>query len=264
MDLGIKGKKALVSASSDGIGLAIAKALSQEGANVYINGRSNEKVREAIKKIRQEGGIGELWPAVYDLSTPAGAEDLIRHIPHVDILVNNLGIYEVKPFEEITDEDWLKFFNINVLSGVRLSRFYFPKMKETSWGRIIFISSESGLQIPVEMIHYGVTKTAQIAVARGLAEMTIGTGITVNSVLPGPTNTSGVKKFISEVAESKGITPEEVEKEFFENQRPSSLLKRFAEIEEVGEVTAFLCSEKASAINGTAIRVEGGIVRSIG
>jgi NAD(P)-dependent dehydrogenase (short-subunit alcohol dehydrogenase family) len=261
MDLGLKDKVALVTGSTAGIGFAIAKALAQEGASVYINGHTEEKVQAVIDKMKPVKG--KLFPAPFDLADNAGAEKLIKILPSVDILVNNLGIYEVKPFEEITDEDWLRFFNINVLSGIRLCRHYFPLMKTQNWGRIIFISSESAVNIPAEMIHYGTTKTAQLAVARGLAELTMGTGVTVNSVLPGPTYSEGVEQFVAEIAKTKKITPHEVEEEFFKTIRPSSLIQRFATTDEVGEFVAFVCSERASAINGAALRVEGGVVRSI-
>ena len=263
MDLRLKNKTALVSGSSEGIGFAIAHALAKEGASVYINGRSSKSVNAAIDKLRKMGVTGDLHPAPFDLSTAEGVKSLIKAVPHVDILVNNLGIFEVKPFEEITDEDWRRFFEVNVMSGVRLSRFYFPQMIQKNWGRIIFISSESGVNIPEAMIHYGVTKTAQLALARGLAEKTVSTGVTVNSVLPGPTYTAGVEKFLGEIAASQGISAKEVEKQFIKKERPSSLIQRFARPDEVASLVAFVCSELASAINGAALRAEGGIVRSI-
>lgn len=261
MDFGLKGKTALVSGSTTGIGFAIAKALVQEGATVYINGRSEERVNAAISSIKQPKGV--LLPAVFDLSEPSGIEKLIIKVPSVDILVNNLGIYEVKPFEEIKDEDWMRFFNVNVMSGIRLSRHYFPLMKEKNWGRIVFISSESSINPPIEMIHYGMTKTAQLAVSRGLAEMSKGTNVTVNSVLPGPTYSEGVEEFIRHVAKEKKITPQQAEADFFKTVRPTSLIQRFATIDEVGATVAFVCSELGAAINGTALRVDGGAVRSI-
>ncbi len=263
MDLELKNKRALVSASSGGIGLSIAEALAKEGATVYINGRSQERVDSAIAQIRKTGAPGTLHPLVADLSTKAGVEKTIQAIPEVDILINNLGIYDIKPFEDITDEEWLRFFEINVLSGIRLSRAYLPSMKNQNWGRIIFISSESGINIPVEMIHYGTTKTAQIAVARGLAETTAGTRVTVNSILPGPTRSEGVEKFIADNAQARGVDTATLEKEFFKTMRPSSLIKRFASSDEVAALVAFVCSPRASAINGAALRVEGGVLRSI-
>lgn len=263
MDFGLEDKIALVTGSTDGIGFAIAKALVNEGAEVYINGRSSERVDEAIEKLRNESNKGKLKPAAFDLSKQKEFQQLTKIISHVDILVNNLGIYEVKAFEKITDEDWLHIFEVNVLSGIRLSRAFFPKMKEKNWGRIVFISSESGINTPIEMIHYGMTKTAQLSIARGLAEMTAGTGVTVNSVLPGPTLSTGVEKYVSDVAKSRGISPKEVEKEFFETVRPTSLIKRFATADEVASLVAFVCSTQASAVNGAALRVDGGVIRSI-
>lgn len=261
MDFGLKGKKALVTGSTTGIGFAIAQALAQEGATVYINGRTSEKVQEAITTMKQVGG--ELHPAPFDLSDKAGVEALIKVVPSLDILINNLGIYEVRAFEEITDEDWLRIFNINVMSGIRLSRHYFPLMKTQNWGRIVFISSESAVSIPAEMIHYGMTKTAQLAIARGLAELTLGTGVTVNSVLPGPTYSTGVEQFVLQIAKTKNVSQKQVEEDFFKTVRPSSLIQRFATIDEIGACVAFLCSEKAAAINGSSLRVEGGIIHSI-
>lgn len=261
MDLGLKGKTALVTGSTTGIGFAIAKALLEEGATVYINGRSEERVNSAIEKLKSPKG--KLLAAPFDLSEKAGVDKLIKMLPKVDILINNLGIYEVKNFGDITDEDWLRIFNVNVLSGIRLSRHYFPGMLEQNWGRIIFISSESGVSTPSEMIHYGMTKTAQLAVARGLAEMTKGTDVTVNSVLPGPTYSEGVEQFVAEVAQSKNQTSEQVQEDFFKTVRPGSLIQRFATIDEVGALTAFVCSQLAAAINGASLRVEGGVIHSI-
>lgn len=263
MDLKLSKKTALVTASSAGIGFSIAQNLAEEGATVFINGRSEERVREAIDKIKQGNIKGEVLSAIGDAGTLSGVETLIAKIPEVDILINNLGIYEEKNFEEISDEEWAHFFEVNVMSGVRLSRHYFPKMKQRNWGRIIFISSESGVNIPVEMIHYGMTKTAQLAIARGLAEMTKETEVTVNSVLPGPTKTAGVEEFIKQIAHSRGVDFKEAEQELFNVERPSSLIRRLAMPDEVGAVVAFLCSPRAAAINGAAIRAEGGIVRSI-
>lgn len=262
MDLHLNGKTALVSASTEGIGRAIAISLANEGATVYINGRNKEKVQATINELK--GTVkGELKEAAFDLSKAEGAEQLIRALPKVDILINNLGIYEVKDFAAITDQDWIRLFEVNVLSGIRLSRHYFPKMLEQDWGRIIFISSESGINIPKEMIHYGMTKSAQLAIARGLAELTFRTKVTVNSVLPGPTYSPGVEKFVDEVAKSQKITKEKAEEQFFKETRPSSLLQRFATTEEVADFVCFVCSEKAAAINGAALRVEGGIIHSI-
>ena len=257
MDLELKGKTALVTGSTAGIGLAIAAALVKEGAAVIVNGRTQERVDQAVASSGAAHGIAA------DLSTEAGARAVIAKFPAVDILINNLGIFEPKPFEEIPDDDWRRFFEVNVLSGVRLSRHYITPMKKKNWGRIIFISSESGLQIPKEMIHYGMTKTAQIAVARGLAETTAGTGVTVNSVLPGPTMSEGVTEFVGKLASANNVDSAAIEREFFTKGRPSSLLKRFATPEEVASVVAFVCSPLAAAINGSAVRAEGGVVQSI-
>lgn len=263
MDLHIQGKQALVTGSTAGIGLAIATALAAEGAHVILNGRTEERVKEAIAAVRRSCRTADLSGEALDLGTRPGAEELIRRRPEVDILINNLGIFEAKPFGEIPDEDWMRFFQVNVLSGVRLSRHYLPGMLKRNWGRIVFISSESALQIPVEMIHYGMTKTAQLAVARGLAEMTAGTGVTVNSVLPGPTSSEGVTEWISGLARSRGVTPDAIEREFFEKTRPSSIIQRFATPEEVGSMVAYVCSTPAAAVNGAALRVDGGVVRAI-
>ncbi len=257
MDLQLNGKTALVTGSTAGIGLAIAEVLTKEGAAVIVNGRTEERVRAAMKTSGAAHGVAA------DLATEAGARTLIAQFGQVDILINNLGIFEPKPFAEITDEDWRRFFEVNVLSGVRLSRHYIGPMKQKNWGRIIFISSESALQIPPEMIHYGMTKTAQLAISRGLAETTAGTGVTVNAVLPGPTASEGVTGFVEQLAKDQGSDTASIEREFFRSTRPSSLIKRFATPGEVAGVVAFVCSPLAAAINGTALRVDGGVVRSI-
>lgn len=263
MDLQLTNKKALVTGSTAGIGFAIASLLAQEGASVVVNGRSQGRVDEAVKRIQQQKTDAKVTGAAADVGTKESVMLLIGKVTTVDILVNSLGIYEPKPFVEIADQDWLRFFEVNVLSGVRLSRFYLPQMLQKNWGRIVFLSSESGVNIPVEMIHYGVTKTAQIALARGLAETTAGTGVTVNSVLPGPTRSEGVEQFVQDLAKSKGSDEASVEKEFFRTIRPSSLLKRFATPEEVASIVVYVCSPLASATNGAALRVDGGVVRSI-
>ena len=257
MDLQLNGKTALVTGSTAGIGLAIAAGLAREGASVIVNGRTQERVDDAMKQAGAAHGIAA------DLGTEAGAREVTAKYPEVDILVNNLGIFEPKPFEAITDDDWHRFFEINVLSGVRLSRHYIAAMRRKNWGRIIFISSESGLQIPVEMIHYGMTKTAQLAISRGLAETTAGTAVTVNAVLPGPTASEGVNEFVDRLAKGKGSDRRAVEQQFFSEARPTSIIQRFATPEEVASLVAFVASPLASAINGAALRVDGGVVRSI-
>jgi len=255
MDLQLKGKTALVSGSTAGIGFAIAERLAAEGAKVWVNGRTKERVDAAVSQIK-----GDVHGLALDLSR---ADVPFDRIGDVDILVNNLGIYELKPFEEITDVDWLRIVETNFLSGVRLSRHWLPRMIKTGWGRILFISSESAVNIPTEMIHYGVTKTMQVALARGLAETTAGTGVTVNSILVGPTRSEGVGNFLKDMATSQGVGEDTVEKEFFQKARPGSLLKRFETPEEIAAMTAFLASPLSSGTNGAAIRVEGGILRTI-
>jgi NAD(P)-dependent dehydrogenase (short-subunit alcohol dehydrogenase family) len=261
MDLQLKGKLALVSGSTAGIGLAIATALAREGARVIINGRTRAAVDKVVESVRAATRADVLGFAG-DLSLAADAESLAREFPDVQILINNLGIFEPKPFEEIPDADWLRFFDVNVLSGVRLARLYLPSMRRANWGRIIFISSESGVQIPAEMIHYGVTKTAQLAVSRGLAEAVAGTGITVNCVLPGPTKSRGVTEFVEALSRNSGQSFEAFEAEFFEKVRPTSLIKRFASPEEVASLVTYLASPLASATTGAALRVDGGVVKS--
>jgi len=252
---------ALVSGSTAGIGYAIATALAGEGARVIVNGRAQPAVDKAVASIAARTGAAPLGFAG-DLSNAAEAEQLARRFPDVEILVNNLGIFEPKTFDQITDADWLHFFDVNVLSGVRLARLYLPAMRQANWGRIIFISSESAVQIPVEMIHYGVTKTALLGVSRGLAEAVAGTGITVNSVLPGPTKSRGVNDFVDALAKSDGKSFEEFEREFFEKIRPTSLIKRFASPEEVASMVAYLASPLASATTGATVRVDGGVIKS--
>lgn len=261
MNLELKGKKAFVSGSTAGIGLSIANRLAQEGAEVWLNGRTQERVDKAIAQLGKEG---KLHGIAADLGTAEGCAEVVRQLPELDILVNNVGIFEPKPFAQISDEEWQRFFTVNVLSGVRLSRAYLEGMKERNWGRIVFISSESGLQIPVEMIHYGTTKTAQLAIARGLAETCRGTAVTVNSVLPGPTASEGVTEFVGQLAREKKLSNEEFEKEFFQSARPSSIVQRFLEPAEIANVVAFVCSPLASAMNGASVRADGGVVRSIG
>jgi len=263
MDLKLAGKIALVTGSTAGIGLAIAKSLVTEGAHVYVNGRTQERVDAAMMALRAQLPRAKVDGIVADFSSVAGAETVIAKLPSVDVLVNNVGIFEPKPFAEIPDADWLRFFEINVMSGVRLTRHYLAEMLERNWGRILFISSESAVQIPAEMVHYGMTKTAQIAIARGVAESVAGTGVTVNSILAGPTESEGVGGFVDAMAKQQNKSKQEVEKEFFEHARPSSLLKRFATVDEVAAMVTFVASELSSATNGAALRVDGGVVRAI-
>ena len=262
MDLQLNDKIALVSGSTAGIGLAIANGLAREGARVIVNGRTLERVTAAIAQIRSDNPRARMEGIAADLGSAAGVEEVVRRFGDVDVLVNNLGIFEPKPFDQISDADWFRFFEINVMSGVRLSRAYLPAMKKRNWGRVVFISSESGVQIPVEMIHYGVTKTAQIAVARGIAEVCAGTGITCNAVLPGPTASEGVSAFVDSLASQGRQSRQQVEQEFFEKARPTSLLKRFATPDEVAAMVVFICSPLSAATNGAAVRVDGGVVRS--
>jgi len=262
MDLQLNDRLALVSGSTAGIGFAIANGLAREGARVIVNGRTDDRVKTAMERIRSHNAGAKLEGIAVDLGSAAGADEVVRRFPEVDVLVNNLGIFEPKPFEQISDQEWFRFFEVNVMSGVRLSRAYVPLMKKRNWGRIVFISSESGIQIPAEMIHYGVTKTAQIALARGIAETCAGTGVTCNAVLPGPTASEGVNDFVGSLASQGGQTHEQVEKEFFEKARPTSLLKRFATPDEVAAMVVFICSPVSAATNGAALRVEGGVVRS--
>jgi NAD(P)-dependent dehydrogenase (short-subunit alcohol dehydrogenase family) len=261
MNLDLKGRLALVSGSTAGIGRAIAASLAREGARVIVNGRLQASVDGVVGELKSSTG-GDLYGFAGDLSTAAVADALAQRYPKVEILVNNLGIFEPKAFEEIPDADWVRFFEVNVLSGVRLARLFLPAMKRSNWGRIIFISSESGVQIPAEMIHYGMTKTAQLAVSRGLAEAVAGTGITVNCILPGPTRSRGVGEFVDSLAKASNRTFEELETEFFAKVRPTSLIKRFASPEEVAALVTYIASPLASATTGAALRVDGGVIKS--
>jgi NAD(P)-dependent dehydrogenase (short-subunit alcohol dehydrogenase family) len=261
MDLQLQGKGILVTGSTAGIGFATAGALAAEGASVVVNGRTQQRVDAAIAEIRKLHPHASLSGVASDVSNAAGCAKLVQALPKVDVLVNNMGIFEPKPFEKIRDEDWFRFFEANVMSGVRLSRHYLAYMREQNWGRIIFVSSESAVQIPAEMVHYGTTKTTQIAVARGIAETVAGTGITVNSVLAGPTRSEGVETFIARLG--AGGDSAAFEAEFFKSVRPTSLLKRFATIDEVASMIVYLCSPLASATTGAALRVDGGVVRAI-
>jgi NAD(P)-dependent dehydrogenase (short-subunit alcohol dehydrogenase family) len=261
MDLQLKNKIALVTGSTAGIGNAIATSLAREGAAVIVSGRTQAAVDGAVAAM-QSATHGDVVGFAGDMTVAADAEALFARHPTIDILVNNMGIFEVRAFEQISDADWRRFFDANVLSGVRLARLYFPQMRARDWGRIIFISSESGYQIPAEMIHYGMTKSAQIAVARGLAELTVGTGITVNTVLPGPTRSRGVGDFVEEIAKASGTSAADVERDFFVNARPTSLIKRFATPEEVASLVTYVASPLSSATNGAALRVDGGVIKT--
>jgi hypothetical protein len=263
MDLQLRGKRAVVTGSTAGIGFAAAVALAREGASVVVNGRTTARVEEAAAKVRDAaGGRADVTGVAADLATAEGCDTLLTRVPDADVLVNNMGIFEPKPFEQIPDADWVRIFEANVLSGVRLSRHHLPRMLGRNWGRIVFVSSESAVQIPSEMIHYGMTKTAQVAVARGMAETTAGTGVTVNSVLPGPTRSEGVATFVTQLAEQRGVAFEEMEREFFRTARPTSLLGRFITPDEVANLIAYIASPLSSATNGAALRVEGGVVRA--
>jgi NAD(P)-dependent dehydrogenase (short-subunit alcohol dehydrogenase family) len=263
MDLGLDGKRALVTGSTAGIGFATAKALAHEGAHVILNGRTQGRVDIATSLLKRTLSGTRIEGIAADLSSAEGCARVIQRYPDLDVLVNNMGIFEPKPFGEISDAEWLRFFEINVLSGVRLSRHYVTGMRARNWGRIVFVSSESGLQTPVEMIHYGVTKTAQLAVARGLAETLAGTNVTVNSVLPGPTASEGVASFVAQLAATSGKSAGQVEKDFFQTARSSSVLQRFAAPVEIASLITYVCSAAASATTGSALRADGGVVRSI-
>jgi len=263
MDLKLGGKVALVTGSTAGIGFAIAQSLAREGTHVYVNGRTQERVDAAIAAIKSQVPAAKVNGIAADFSGPAGAETVITKLSAVDVLVNNVGIFEPKPFAEIPDADWLRFFEVNVMSGVRLSRHYLAGMLKKNWGRIIFISSESAVQIPPEMVHYGMTKTAQVAIARGIAESVAGTGVTVNSILAGPTASEGVGGFVEAMAKQQKKSKGQVEKEFFEHMRPSSLLKRFATVDEVAAMVTYLAGELSSATNGAAVRADGGVIKAI-
>jgi NAD(P)-dependent dehydrogenase (short-subunit alcohol dehydrogenase family) len=262
MDLKLNNKTALVTGSTAGIGYAIARSLAAEGATVYVNGRTTERIDAAVASIISETGNANVKGISADFSDIQQVNALLENLPAVDILINNVGIFDPVAFKDIPDEEWLKFFEVNVLSGIRLARVYFDKMLAQNWGRIIFISSESAIQIPTEMIHYGMTKTAQISVARGLAELTTGTGVTVNSVLPGPTASEGVSVFIDSVAKAQGLSPAEMEKEFFTSIRGTSLIKRFIEPQEIANMVTYIASPLSSATNGATLRADGGVIKT--
>ena len=263
MDLGLEGRRALVTGSTAGIGFATARLLAREGADVTLNGRTQARVDQAVARIASDDPNLSVRGVAADVATREGCDRLIAALPDVDILVNNAGIFEPVPFESISDADWLRFFETNVLSGIRLARHYVAGMRVRDFGRIVFVSSESGLQIPTEMIHYGATKTAQLAVARGLAETLAGTNVTVNSVLPGPTASEGVGEFVARLAQDRHADAASVERDFFATARPTSIIKRFATTDEVAAMIVYVCSARASATTGAALRVDGGVVRAI-
>lgn len=263
MKIDLSGKTALVTGSTLGIGHAIAKGLAEAGAEVVVNGRTQGKVDAAVAALAKAAPGSKVRGVAADVSTAAGCKALVAALPDADILVNNAGIFEPKDFVDIPDEDWSRFFEVNVMSGVRLSRAYLPAMLKRNWGRVVFISSESALNIPKEMIHYGMTKTAQLAISRGLAEMTRGTAVTVNSVLPGPTMSEGVETFVKDIAKQSGQSVEEAGANFVKQFRPTSLLQRFEKVEEIANMVVYVCSKQASATNGAALRAEGGIVQTI-
>jgi len=263
MHIDLTNKRAVVSGSTAGIGFAIASGLARAGAHVFINGRSEKSVGDALTRLAEQVPAANVDGVAADLSTAAGVATFVARVPQAEILVNNVGIFEPKPFGEIADEDWQRFFNVNVMSGVRLSRHFLAGMVARNWGRIVFISSESALQIPAEMIHYGMTKTAQLAISRGLAQSVAGTGVTVNAVLPGPTRSEGVADFVGKLARERGLSEAEMEKEFFTHARPTSLIRRFATVEEVANMVVYVCSPQASATTGAALRVDGGVVNFI-
>jgi NAD(P)-dependent dehydrogenase (short-subunit alcohol dehydrogenase family) len=263
MDLKIKDKKAFVSGSTAGIGYGIAKRLLMEGAQVVINGRTQAGVDQAVAELKSSTGNVQVSGIAADFSKAEAVNHLIAQLPDIDILINNAGIFEPKAFEAIPDEDWYRLFEVNVMSGIRLSRHVFPRLLAKNWGRVIFISSESAIAVPSEMVHYGMTKTAQLAISRGLAELTRGTGVTVNAILPGPTRSRGIDDFIGDLSKAADTGIDEVEKDFFKNMRPNSILQRFASVEEVADTTVYYCSPLASATNGAAIHVEGGLIKTI-
>jgi NAD(P)-dependent dehydrogenase (short-subunit alcohol dehydrogenase family) len=263
MDLGLRGKRALVTGSTGGIGWATAHGLAAEGAAIVINGRTPERVEAAVARMRESLPDAIVDGIAADLGTAAGCACLIERLPQVDVLVNNLGIIGMQRFEDVGDDEWLHMFEVNVMSGIRLSRHYLAGMRQRDWGRVVFVSSESGLQVPADMLHYSVTKTAQLTVARGLAEMLAGTGVTVNSVLPGPTVSEGVGRFLSRMAAKQQLDIEQVKKEFLGRMGPTSVIRRFASPEEIAAMIVYVCSARASATTGAALRVDGGMIRAV-
>jgi len=263
MQIDLKNNRAIVTGSTAGIGFAIAQGLAAAGAAVTINGRSQQSVDAAKQRLLEQVPQAQIDGVAADIATAAGAATFLQRVPDAEILVNNIGIFEPKPFEAITDEDWQRYFDTNVMSGIRLSRHHLPRMIKRGWGRIVFISSESGVNIPPEMVHYGMTKTAQLAISRGMAEAAAGSGVTVNAVLPGPTRSEGVADFFAKLAKEQGMSESEMEKQFIAKNRPTSLIQRLASVDEVANMVVYVCSPQASATTGAALRVDGGVVRSI-
>jgi NAD(P)-dependent dehydrogenase (short-subunit alcohol dehydrogenase family) len=263
MIIKLKKRKALVTGSTAGIGRSIAEGLVRAGASVVINGRTQERVARAIEEIRASFPNCDVTGVAADLATAAGAASVIAKISDIDMLVNNLGTGAIKSFVDLTDDDWLSIFQINVMSGIRMTRHYLPRMVQRGWGRIVFISSESGINIPKDLIDYGMTKTAQLAVSRGVAESVAGTGVTVNAVIPGPTRSELLSNWMKAEAETRGITQEAAEQDFLRTMRPTTLIRRFATTDEVANMVVYVCSEQASATTGAALRVDGGVLRSV-
>lgn len=263
MNINLKGRKAIVTGSTAGIGRAIAEGLAAVGAAVVINGRSEERVSAALAELRELFPATEFIGVAADLATAEGSAALAKQIPDADILVNNAGTARPNGFFEQDDSAWLDLFQLNVMSAVRAARHYVPGMKERGWGRVVFISSESAVNIPKEMIDYGMTKTAMLSVSRGLAELLGGTGVTVNAVLPGPTNSEILSNWMKATAEEQGITQDEAEQQFLKTMRPTTLINRFTTTEEVANMVVYVCSEQASGTTGAALRVDGGVLRSI-
>jgi len=263
MQIELAGKTALITGSTEGIGYAIARQLARAGADVVINGRSDEKTAKAAKRLEGEGAVGSVTAVAADIATAEGCDALVAKVPQVDILINNAGIFQPLDFFEASDEVWNRHWQVNVMSAVRLSRAYLPGMQKVDWGRVIFIASESGFNIPVEMIHYGVSKTADIAVARGLAKRMAGTGVTVNSVLPGPTLSEGVEAMLAEERAKTGKSIEEVAADFVKKHRGSSIIQRAASVEEIANLVTYLASPLASATTGASLRVDGGLIDTL-
>jgi NAD(P)-dependent dehydrogenase (short-subunit alcohol dehydrogenase family) len=263
MKIDLNGRKAVVTGSTAGIGRAIAEGLARAGASVVINGRGEERVAGALRGIRTLFPEADVTGVSADLETAEGADALFAQAPDADILVNNVGTARPKPFFDLADSDWLSLFELNVMSGVRAARHYVPPMIKRGWGRVVFISSESALAIPKEMVDYGMTKTAQLAISRGLAETVAGTGVTVNAVLPGPTNSEIISNWMKATAQSQGITQQEAEQQFLKTMRPTTLINRFTTTDEVANMVVYVCSQQASGTTGAALRVDGGVLRSI-